>query len=348
MEGYENFTKEKILYLYKATKPIKYKKLQDRIYFELSNHIDDMFCDYIEDGMNEEDATDNFLYEMGNPEKLGEELKKTHRKTLRLAKVLKCVTVLAVFALIISAFGFFESKNNLKVAKAYELPEETVALKKSLLTYTELEEYSILNDVCWYTNIDWYDWNTTKPLYKVKEYNLFNDYYILDENQSVVIDLGYAMHGVGKIHIDDINKLPQFYHSDKISKIVLFNYRNELTITPNLTPNEVLELEKLAILNDNDTKEELEIEELVLSNENDACCWMFQFHIKDLEGLYYTSDYSLYKSTNGKYYVGTYKLFSDGDACIYQEIPEYIGVKIDKAFEDAWVKFEDSENRIHY
>ena len=130
MKGYEIFTKEKMLYLYKATKPIKYKKLQDRIYFELSNHIDDMFCDFIDDGMSEEDATQKFLSEMGSPEELGKELKKTHSKTLCLVKILKRVTVLAVFALIISAFGVFESNSNLKAAKAYELAEEKVELKK--------------------------------------------------------------------------------------------------------------------------------------------------------------------------------------------------------------------------
>ena len=130
MKGYEIFTKEKMLYLYKATKPIKYKKLQNRIYFELSNHIDDMFCDFIDDGMSEEDATQKFLSEMGSPEELGEELKEAHSKTLCLVKILKRVTVLAVFALIISAFGVLESNSNLKAAKAYELPEETVELKK--------------------------------------------------------------------------------------------------------------------------------------------------------------------------------------------------------------------------
>ena len=342
MKDYEIFTKEKILFLYKATKPIKYKKLQDRIYFELSNHIDDMFYDYIDSGMDEETATKKFLEEMGNPDELGEELKKAHKDTLHLVKFIKKIAVSSVLILIISVFGVIESNNNIKAAKAYELPEETIALKKSLLTYTKLEEYSIFNDVCYYTNIDWYSLNAdeTQLLYKVKEYNLFNDYYILDEGQSVVVDLGYAMHGSGKIFIDDIDKLPQTCHSDKLSKVVLINYRNDgLTVTPDLTPEEVLELEKLAILNDNDTDEELSTEKLVLSKNNKCSFWNFQFHIKDLEGLYYTSKYNMYKSTDGKYYVGTYKLFSNGDACIYKEIPENIGIKIEIAFKEAGIEF---------
>lgn len=51
----------------------------------------------------------------------------------------------------------------------------------------------------------------------------------------------------------------------------------------------------------------------------------------------------MYKSTDGKYYIGTYKLFSNRDACIYKEIPEYIGIKIETAFKDASIKFEDCE-----
>lgn len=148
-----------------------------------------------------------------------------------------------------------------------------------MITYTKLQEYSIFNDVCYYTNIDWYSLHVdeTQLLYKVREYNLFNDYYVLDESQSVVVDLGYAMHGSGKIYIDDINKLPTVCHSDKLSKIVLINYRNGLTVTPNLTSEEVLELEKLAILNDNDTEEELETENLFYLKITNAVSGTFSF-----------------------------------------------------------------------
>ena len=342
MKNYETFTKEKMLYLYKATKPIKYKKLQDRIYFELSNHIDDMFCDFIDNGMSEEKATEKFLNEMGSPEELGEELKKTHKDTLHLVKFIKTTTVLAVLVLIVSIFGVFESKDNLDLAKHYNLPQETVELEKSLFTYTKLEEYNIFNDICYYTNIDWYDLSTTKPIYKVKENNLFKDYYVLDENHSVLVDTFMTpAHGAGgTIYVDDVSKLPRNYHSDKISKVVLSNY--DFSFTLSLSPEEILELEKMAISNGSNLENPSEFEELIVFAENDPYYWIFQFHIKDLDGLYYRANNFLYKSVNGKYYIGDW-WYGAQHGYMCAEIPEHIAKKIDKSFEEANIKFEDGE-----
>lgn len=342
MKGYEFFTKEKIMYLYNATKPIKYKKLQDRIYFELSNHIDDMFCDFIDNGMSEKVATEKFLDEMGDPEELGNELKKVHKDTLRFIKTIRIITVFTIFALIVSVFGFFESKDNIKAAKAYELTEETVELEKSLITYTGFEEYSFINDIHWYTNIDWHHLGIVKPIYKVKEHNLFDDYYILDKSQSVVVDLTCAMHGLGKIYVDDIRKLPANYHSDKLSKVVLANYDTDFSLELNLTSDEVLELEKIAFLNNNDIQEDLEFGKLVMSGENEPYYWCLQFHIKDLEGLYYYPWYDLYKSIDGKYYIGDW-WYGAEEGHMHIEIPEHLAKKIDKTFENAGISFEDGQ-----
>lgn len=338
MKGYEIFTKEKMLYLYKATKPIKYKKLQGRIYFELSNHIDDMFCDFIDDGMNEEDATQKFLNEMGSPEELGEELKKAHKDTLRLVKLIKGTTLLAVFVLIISVFGVFEAKDNLDLATHYKLPQETVELEKSLASYTKLEYWSFPIDIYFYTDIDWHDLHTTKPMYKVKENNLFKDYYVLDENQSVLVDTFRATDGMGGvIYVDDIDKLPHNYHSNKISKVVLSNYDTDFSFTLNLTHGEVLELEKLAIFSD--LGEPLEFESLISHSENDPYYWCFEFHIKDLGGLYYDSRFFLFKSVVGKYYIGNW-LYGGEYGKMYIEVPEHLAKKIDKSFEDAGISFD--------
>lgn len=331
MKGYEIFTKEKMLYLYKATKPIKYKKLQDRIYFELSNHIDDMFCDYIDEGMSEENATEKFLNEMGNPDDLGEELKKAHSKTLLFAKFQKTAILIVFFALIISAFGYFESKDNLKLATQYELPEETVELEKSLITYTKLEYWSFPIDIYFYTDINWHDIGTSKPLYKVKDYNLFNDYYVLDESQSVIVDLGYATHGDGTIYIDDISKLPRDYYSDKWSEVVFYFYDNDkkatVEICPDLTADEVSELSKFSVIPA--YPDTLETEELIKGG------WGIQFNIKNLEGMYFCSNKSsLSKSIDGKYYISSW----DGEP--FAEVPENIAIKIDKAFKNAGITFE--------
>lgn len=330
MKGYEIFTKEKMVYLYKATKPIKYKKLQDRIYFELSNHIDDMFCDYINEGMSEEDATEKFLNEMGSPEELGEELKKAHSKTLLFAKLQKASILMVVLALIISAFGYFEAKDNIDLAKYYELPEETVELEKNLITYTKLEYWSFPIDIYFYTNINWHEIKTTTPLYKVKDYNLFNDYYILDESQSVIVDLGYATHGDGTIYINDISKLPKDYYSDKWTEIIFSAYDKEndtnIEICPDLTSDEIWELSKWVI--PPDYPDTLETEDLINGS------WGICFSTKDLQGMSFCPNkIFLHKSIDGKYYIG----FWDGSPFV--EVSEQIAVKINKAFEDAGIEF---------
>lgn len=330
MKGYESFTKEKMVYLYKATKPITYKKLQNRIYFELSNHIDDMFCDYIDNGMNEENATEKFLNEMGNPEELGQELKKAHSKMLFLIKLRNVAIILTVFVLIISVFGYNESLDNLKLAKQYELPEETVVLEKSLSSYMVFEyHFSYL-----FSNINWYNWNTNEPLYKVKENNLFKDYYVLDESQSIVVDLSRAMYGLGSgtIYVDDITKIPNNYNSNKLSKVVFSHYFGEecLEITPELTTDEVTEIEILATQDYDEYIYGIEL----TSNENGFSYWGMDFYIKDLEGLSYSARWSLSVSTDGNYYIVS------GSGGILAEIPEHISVKIDKAFEEAGISFD--------
>ena len=346
MREIKDFDTEKKIYIGKVLNHIHYNKLHTRIYEEFSNHMDDMYDDFSNTCNDEIEITKKVIDEMGSPDVLGDELKKVHSKTLRWVKIRR---IAIIFIIIATLFGRDVINRRIVIGQIDGLPTETVNLEKSLITYKRItSHYSNFSEINKYTNIDSYDWHTSTPLFMVKEYNPLYNYYTLNENQSVIVDSDCFYRTYGTLYIDDTSKIPRNYHSDKLSKVVLFNYLNDLTITPDLSADEVLELEKLAIINDNDTKEELQIEKLILSNNNNTCCWMFQFHIKDLEGLYYTSDYNLYKSTNGKYYIGTYDYFSDKDACIYQEIPEYIGIKIDKAFENAEIKFEDSKKIIQY
>lgn len=341
MREIKDFDTKKNIYIGKVLNHIHYRKLHTRIYEELSNHLDDMYEDFSSTCANEIEIIKRVFDEMGNPEELGEELKKAHKDTLRLVKLIKRTTLLAVFVLIVSIFGVLEAKDNLDLAKHYNLPQETVELEKSLVTYTKLEYWSFPIDIYFYTNIDWHDLHTTKPIYKVKENNLFKDYYVLDESQSVLVDTFIAADSMsGVFYVDDINKLPRNYHSNKISKVVLSNYEKDFSFALNLTHEEALELEKLAIFDD--LGESLEFERLISYSENDPYYWCFEFHIKDLEGLYYDSRFNLFKSVDEKYYIGNW-LYGGEYGKMYIEVPEHLAEKIDKSFEDAGVKFEDGE-----
>ena len=56
------------------------KKLHTRIYEELSNHMDDMHEDFSSICNDEKEVTQRVLDEMGNPEKLGYELKNANKE----------------------------------------------------------------------------------------------------------------------------------------------------------------------------------------------------------------------------------------------------------------------------
>lgn len=343
MREIKDFDTEKKIFIGKVLNHIHYTKLHTRIYEELSNHMDDMYEDFSKTCDNEKEITKRVLDEMGNPKDLGNALKKVHSKTLHWVKFRRMAIIFIIIATLLVRNVV---NRHIYISQIDGLPTETVQLEKNIITYKRItSKYRQLSEIENYTNIESFRWYVTNPLYKIKEYDLLNDYYSLNENQTVIANADMFDSIYGTLYIDDISKIPKNYHSDKLSKVVLFNSFNDTTITLDLSVNEVLELEKFAILYDNETKKELQIEELVLTNNNNICCWKFQFHIKDLEGLYYTSNYNLYKSTIGKYYIGTYELFNDGNACIYQEIPEYIGIKIDKAFENAEIHFEDGQTK---
>lgn len=77
----EKYQKLKENYLSVACKPIhKEKRLYKRIYNELSEHMDDMYEDFVNNGIDEDSVPELIIEEMGNAEELGKELYNANKK----------------------------------------------------------------------------------------------------------------------------------------------------------------------------------------------------------------------------------------------------------------------------
>lgn len=58
---------------------IKYKPIRANISEELQQHIQEIKDEYIQEGMEEKEAEERAVKQMGEPEKIGKELNKIHR-----------------------------------------------------------------------------------------------------------------------------------------------------------------------------------------------------------------------------------------------------------------------------
>ena len=122
MTDFEQFKKE---YLNTALRPIHYKKLKKRIHEELSNHMDDMYDDFRNTCNNEEEITNKILVEMGNPEKLGIELKEANKRMLFIAKFLKITLAITALPLLISliSLSIFIIDDTMAYFNSYSIEE---------------------------------------------------------------------------------------------------------------------------------------------------------------------------------------------------------------------------------
>jgi len=69
-------------YLEAVRQQIRWKKAQSSALEEINNHITDQKNAFVSDGLNEEEATDKAIVEMGDPIVVGEQLDRAHRPKL--------------------------------------------------------------------------------------------------------------------------------------------------------------------------------------------------------------------------------------------------------------------------
>ena len=224
-------------------------------------------------------------------------------------KVYFCIILFA--GIIFLLITHFKANVIKEFANNKNLPTQTIKLMD--YNYSSLSQY---------TNIDLMYWGFETPIYKVKEYNPYNDYWIVDDEQSIVVDLE-AYWGNGEIKVKDISRIPSNFNSDKISKVSLSTLFKEKIVYLDLTLDEISELEKIVFPGVEDFPKSDSYD----SNDIVSEKWFVRFHIKDIESLYYY-DYGLVKSRDGNYYTVSGIIISDS-----------IAAKIDEAFQNANVKF---------
>ncbi|MDD4844650.1 MAG: permease prefix domain 1-containing protein [Anaerotignum sp.] len=111
-------------YLKQVLSHVKFKYDHNSIYFELQNHMEDRYEDFITEGMEEDEAQKAVLACMGDADEIGEELNQAHSPVLgwiwRILKdvliVLIIINILPMFSLVltsvISIFDMYRVKND--------------------------------------------------------------------------------------------------------------------------------------------------------------------------------------------------------------------------------------------
>lgn len=102
MRELKDFNTEKNIYIGKVLNHIHYKKLHTRIYEEISNHMDDMYEDFSSTCDDEKEVTKKVLEEMGNPNKLGIELKEANKRILFVLGCFKRALIIFILAFAIN------------------------------------------------------------------------------------------------------------------------------------------------------------------------------------------------------------------------------------------------------
>lgn len=69
-------------YLEIVRQQIRWKKIQSSLLEEINNHINDQISAFVDDGLDEEEATKKAIAEMGDPVIVGKQLDRTHRPNL--------------------------------------------------------------------------------------------------------------------------------------------------------------------------------------------------------------------------------------------------------------------------
>lgn len=239
-------------------------------------------------------------------------MKKSIIKTMSICIIFTIFTICICFF----AFCFLQVREQKSWANHRNFPEDEIKLSQNLYSYTNLK--NIESDI--------HCWGVMKPTAKVKDYNPFNDYWIIG-SQEIVVDTFTAAFGGNEIWILNINKVPFQNYSDKICQVSLspHNSRDNVYYFLNLSNEEISDLEHIMFLdNYNISLDEIDFERTF----DDSHEWTVNFHIKDMNGLYYSADYALCGSEDGNYYVAY------GETII-AEIPQTIKIHIDKALKEG-------------
>ena len=102
MRKFYNFKEAKEIYIERVLYHIHYGRLKKRIKEEIENHMDDMYDDFKNDFDNELDVAKKVVDEMGDPNKLGIELKEANKRILFVLGCFKRALIIFILAFAIN------------------------------------------------------------------------------------------------------------------------------------------------------------------------------------------------------------------------------------------------------
>ena len=88
-------------FLNKVSEEIKYKPIRNGITEELESHINELKQDYISNGINEKEAEEKAVRQMGDAEEIGKQLNKIHKPRLDW-KLILLILILMGFGLYVA------------------------------------------------------------------------------------------------------------------------------------------------------------------------------------------------------------------------------------------------------
>lgn len=123
---------------------IKYKPVRNGIAEELESHIQDIKEEYIERGMEEQQAEEKAVLQMGNAEDIGKRLNKIHKPKLDW-KLLILVIVLVAFGILVAVLKQINiNDNSLGETIIYMLFSVAIGIGVYFFDYRKIKKYSTL------------------------------------------------------------------------------------------------------------------------------------------------------------------------------------------------------------
>ncbi|GAA0182849.1 FtsW/RodA/SpoVE family cell cycle protein [Clostridium sediminicola] len=123
---------------------VKYKKVHPALTNELKGHIDELIDEYIENGINKEEAAQKAIKQMGDPLEIGKKLNKTHKPKTEwsiLALIVANVFIGTVTFLSIASTNTIATSTTSYLA--YVIIGLVACISCYLFDYTKIEKYSL-------------------------------------------------------------------------------------------------------------------------------------------------------------------------------------------------------------
>ncbi|WP_313525070.1 permease prefix domain 1-containing protein [Anaerotignum sp.] len=176
-------------YIKRVLSHVKFKYDHNTIYFELRDHLEDRYDDFLSEGLTEEEAAKAVLTCMGDPDMIGEELDRVHNPVLGwIWRCLRMVFIVLVIANILPIFSL-ASTGIYSTLERYDKKEDSALVYTIDVDYREkiYDTTLIIDKVLYYEDntleVRYATW--TNPFSDSIKWNSSIGVKIFDDNEDV-------------------------------------------------------------------------------------------------------------------------------------------------------------------